>query len=170
MMKKNNKKRFSQKTKSIKSVNDINREAQKIIDWNKKGIGLSVNLQRSLKQLTFDTEAKAAEKFIQSFEEEPLLQEMYEWFNKVKNIDNDENLINEIRSVVEALFDRLKERYNISIIEEPDSIIQTPPKGSRYYRFENKYSHSHKNAKVLRSGLKINNKVISPCIVIQLEN
>lgn len=170
MMKKNSKKKSLPKIKSLKSLNDITREAQKIIDWNKKGIGFSVNLQRSLKHLKLDSEEKAAEKFIQSFEEEPLLQEMYEWFNKVKNIDSDEKIINEIKSIVEAFFDRLLESYNITIIEIPDSIIKSPARGSRYYRFENKYSHSLKYARVLRCGLKMKSKVISPCIVVQLEN
>ncbi len=170
MMKKNRKKELLNKTRSVKSINDINREAQKIIDWNKKGIGLSASLQRSLKQLKLDTEEKAAEKFIQSFEEEQLLQEMYEWYNKIKDIHSDEKPLNEIKNIVEAFFDRLQERYNISIIEEPDSIIKSPARGSRYYRFENKYSHSLKYARVLRCGLKIKNKVISPCVLVQTKD
>ena len=134
---------------------------------NKKSIGLSANLQRSLKHLGNEIDGKITERFLTNFEQEPIIQEMYEWFQKVQKSYYEDSLTNEIKGIIEAFFDRLKEEFNISVIEEPNSIINSPSSRSRYYRFENKYSADLKFARVLRCGLKTGSKVISPCIVLQ---
>ncbi len=151
-----------------KSVSEISRAVSKIIDWNKKSIGLSVNLQKAINNLDLEQFGKFAAQFLIKFEEECILQEMHEWYDKVKAIQNPEENLNEIRNVVEALIDKLFEEFDVQLIQEPNSIIDTPKLGSRYYRFENKYSPKLKKCKVLRPGLKNNKTVISPCILIQV--
>jgi len=168
-MKKSSRKNLTNKTGHKKSLKSISNEAQKIIDWNKKGIGLSANLQRSIKNVDVEINVNMVERFMSQFEEESIIQEMYEWFNKAKNQDSDDELSREIFIIIEAFFDRLKKQFNFDVIEEPAVIIPTPSPKSRYYRFENKYSNNIKYSKVIKCGLKVGNKVIAPCILLQVE-
>lgn len=169
MMKKNSKKKSLPKIKSLKSLNDITREVQKIIDWNKKGIGLSADFQRSLKLLHQENENEIAYKFIRCFESESLIQEMFEWYFKLKDEASSNETIGEIKEIIEALIDRLYSEFNITLIESPNTIIKTPSPRSKYYRFDNKFSSELMFSRVLKCGLRMGNRVIVPCLLYQIE-
>lgn len=77
---------------------------------------------------------------------------------------------NNLNYYIEQLPLLLKQLLKNNPISYSNLGLDLPARGSRYYRFENKYSHSLKYARVLRCGLKMKSKVISPCIVVQLEN
>jgi hypothetical protein len=154
----------------LKSIKGLTLEVQKIIEWNKKGIGLSSKLQRVLKQSEIEMDDKMAVRVLTIIEKDSIIQEMFEWFHKVNKLSSDNELIIEINNIIEAFFDILSEQFNVSIIQEPNSIIATPSPRSIYYRFDNKFSKDLKFAKVIKSGLKIGNTVISPCIVFQIKN
>lgn len=174
-MKSNSKKKKSTAKKTInkeyKSIKDLNISASKIIEWNKKGIGLSVDLQKSLKKFKDELSTNSSFSFIKAFEEESIIQEMYEWYSKsALQSQFDNNGLEEIFNIVEAFFDRLRNDFNFNVIEEPGVIIPSPTRYSKKYLFENKYSPELKFAKVLKCGLKSGKRIISPCIVLQTDN
>jgi translation initiation factor IF-2 len=156
------------KSKKQKTVSTLLSDLDRIIKWQKKGIGNINRLKTTANTLKEETKLKSAyDIFCDIEKDEGIIQEMFEW--KIKNSDNLNEHDKSIYDIVDAFLSILSEKYKLCEIEKVGTVIQTPIKQSKYYSFQNKYNPKISRCIVLKSGIKMGNKVISPALLEQME-
>lgn len=110
-----------------------------------------------------------ARMFVEAVQEDrPILEELYIWAHATAKAEASP-AVEEGIALVDSLFSRLKECFDIDIIHVPDTIMATPHPNARAYKFSERFNPAIATSKVLFPGLKQGSKVLAPCEVEQIE-
>ena len=113
---------------------------------------------------------ECAVKFISELErEQNYIQEMIEWYYKAKSQNdssvNQHESLEEIFILVESFIEHLNEKYLISPIYNPGTIITQLPKPKNVIKFAEKNDPSVTSYRVIHPGLKVGKKIIVPSLI-----
>lgn len=164
-MKKSAKKVLKKKSKKVHTAKLI-QELEKTYLWHKRGIGYINSIKESIRRLQEETLQSNIYKLFKDIEQENIIQEMIEW----KQINCNKELNQEMKKIydiVEAFILFIDEKYGLEPIDEVKRIIDTPF-NKRGYSFQNRIDTKLKKSVVLKPGLKIKGRIISPALLGQL--
>jgi len=168
-MKKNTKAKPKRNTKKgLKTITSMVKELEKTIDWQKKGFGQINKLKSAVLAIKTEHDTSESYNVFKEIEaEESIIQEMIEWYQK--NSNGRDEKVETIFSIIEAFLEVIKEKYAITFIENVNEIIDTPARRYSSYSFQNKFNPKKTKCLVIKPGLKIGKKVISPALLEQIE-
>lgn len=164
----------AKKHRSTPGLQQLEHCVAAMLGWSQKAEGLSAAVRRTYRGVESEAINGNAKMFIQKLQKDrPILEELYVWAHESSVHITDPAFKDAVPAteegvaLIEYLFARLNECFDIDIVHEPDTTMATPNRYSKRYKFSDRYDPGAPTSRVLFPGLKQGPKVIAPCEVEQ---